>query len=270
MKNHHIRFVVVAGVVGAFTFAANASAQDWAPPPPQPAPVPVQQLPLAEQIEIETETETTIQSATNTGGAAETPRAAGDTNVRVAVGVRTESPPPPQTTSVPGSRPQGGDERPEGEEPELARFLHGFRLGYLYIHDIEGPVDTENPSSPVYSDRYGIRSPHMFMLGYEAAVRMFGHDWLNVLLVGNILIAGLEQSRFFPSANLMLGFEFNETAQLGVGVSITPTKDNPAHLIVAAGWTPRVGEFYLPIHFFFVPDINGHHKIGVTLGVNFQ
>ena len=45
--------------------------------------------------------------------------------------------------------------------------------------------------------------------------------------------------------------------------------DDPAHIMFAAGWTPRLGEFYLPVHFFFVPDINGPHKMGATIGVNF-
>jgi hypothetical protein len=41
-------------------------------------------------------------------------------------------------------------------------------------------------------------------------------------------------------------------------------------MIFAAGWTPRVGSFYVPVHFFFVPDIEGHHKLGATVGVNFS
>jgi hypothetical protein len=226
------------------------------PPAPQPAPPP--------PTEIVSESETTIESE----GEGER----SNTNVNVEVGVRAETPPPAAAPPPPPASNEAGadpDEALPGDEPELERFLHGFRLGYLYIHDIESPVDSENPMSQPYADRYGIRSPHMFMLGYELAVRIFGHDWLNMLLIGNILIAGFEQSRFFPSANFMLGFEFDEMLQLGVGVSLTPTKDDPAHVVVAAGWTPQVGEFYLPIHFFFVPDINGHHKIGATLGVTF-
>jgi len=246
-----LRFTIAIWI----TLSAHVvSAQEvWDPPPPfgpAPAPPPPQ---------IETESETTIESDGE----------GGDTNVNVEVGVRAETALPPTAPERSVGPAPGTSEDDVAEEPEIRRFLHGFRLGYLYVHDIESPVDSENPSSPTYSDRYGIRSPHMFMLGYELAVRMIGHDWLNVLLLGNILIAGLEQSRFYPSANLMLGFEFQEMLQLGVGVSLTPTKDDPAHVVVAAGWTPRAGEIYLPIHFFFVPDINGHHKLGVTLGVNF-
>jgi hypothetical protein len=151
--------------------------------------------------------------------------------------------------------------------PPAAIFLHGFRIGYLTIMDLDGQVAPD--SAETYGDRYGIRSAHMFMLGYEAAWRMIGYDWLNILLIGNVLIAGLEQSRFFPSANLLLGFEIAELTQLGIGASFTPTKDEPAHMVFAAGFTPLIGSFYVPLHVFFVPDIDGHHKLGVTLGVNF-
>lgn len=158
--------------------------------------------------------------------------------------------------------------------PELppaphALFLHGFRLGYLYVFDIESPIDNRDPDSRIYADRYDMRSPHLAMIGYELAWRMIGYDWLNVLLIGNVMFAGFEQSRFFPSANLMIGAEIAEMAQVGIGVSVTPTKEEPVHLAIAAGWTPQIGSFFVPIHAFFVPDINGHHKLGVTVGLNF-
>jgi hypothetical protein len=161
---------------------------------------------------------------------------------------------------------------PPSEQPPLppeAIFLHGFRLGYLYIMETERPIDPRHADSPIYAQRYDMRSPHLFMIGYEAAWRMIGFDWLNLLLIGNVMISGLEQSRFFPSINLMLGFEIAQMAQIGVGVSVTPTKEEPAHMVLAAGWTPRIGSFYVPLHVFFVPDIAGHHKLGVTVGINF-
>ena len=57
-------------------------------------------------------------------------------------------------------------------------------------------------------------------------------------------------------------------AQLGVGVNVTPVKEKPAHMLMAAGWTPRVGDFYTPLHVFFVPDVDGQHRTGITVGVN--
>lgn len=173
-------------------------------------------------------------------------------------------PPPPERAVA----PQGHEE--ELPPPPDAIFLHGFRLGYLFVSNTGTPIDpSAGPESQTYAERYDMRSEHMFLIGYEAAWRMIGHDWLNLLLIGNVMIAGLEQSRFFPSVNLLLGFEIAQMAQIGVGVSVTPTKEEPAHMVFAAGWTPRIGSFYVPVHAFFVPDITGHHKLGVTVGINF-
>ena len=60
----------------------------------------------------------------------------------------------------------------------------------------------------------------------------------------------------------------DERLQIGVGVHATPDFDKPVHMLAAAGWTPRVGDFYLPVHAFFIPDVDGHHRAGLTVGVN--
>jgi hypothetical protein len=153
---------------------------------------------------------------------------------------------------------------------ELAekRFLHGFRLGYAYLMNINAPVDSRNPSSQTMAEKYGIRTPHEFLIGYEVTFRLVGHDWLNVLFVSNAMVSGLEQSKIFPSLNSLIGFELGNTFQAGVGVNLMPVMDKPAHMMVAAGWTPRVGDFYTPIHAFYVPDVDGQSRMGVTLGVN--
>jgi hypothetical protein len=50
-------------------------------------------------------------------------------------------------------------------------------------------------------------------------------------------------------------------------MNLAPDDQKPTHMIVAAGWTPRVGNFYVPLHAFFVPDVDGFHRIGATVGV---
>lgn len=154
------------------------------------------------------------------------------------------------------------------DEVSQQRFLHGFRLGYLYVMNIHTPANGADPNSETLSQKYGIRSPHQFLIGYEFTWRMIGHEWLNVLLVANGMVAGLEQSKVFPSANMLIGFEFAESFQLGVGVNVVPVSDKPGHMLVAAGWTPRIGDFYTPVHAFFIPDVDGQHRTGVTIGVN--
>jgi len=179
--------------------------------------------------------------------------------------------PPIQTPSTDRdwSEPYQPAAHEEERDVSQDRLLHGFRLGYLLVANVDAAWDEESDSTESYRDHYDLRSPHQFIFGYELTWRMIGHDWLNVLLVSNILIAGVEQSRFFPSLNGLLGFEFSNTFQIGVGVSLTPTNERGAHMLAAAGWTPRVGGFYLPVHVFFVPDPHGHHRLGLTTGVNF-
>jgi hypothetical protein len=151
--------------------------------------------------------------------------------------------------------------------PDDSTFLHGFRLGYGYVANYDQPAEAFNGKS--LKEQAGLRSPHHFLLGYEVVYRVVSHSWLNVLLLGNAIVAGLEQSKVLPSANLLIGFELKNTFQVGVGANLSPLKGSEGHTIIAAGWTPRVGTIYTPVHFFFIPDVDGVHRMGVTTGVTF-
>ncbi|MDD9935454.1 MAG: hypothetical protein OXT09_17730 [Myxococcales bacterium] len=153
------------------------------------------------------------------------------------------------------------------QDDEPPRILHGFRLGYGVWLDYESPTaDEDDDRSP--KEKYKLESPHHFLIGYEIGHRLpAGSEALNILVVGNVMIAGLEQSKLLPNANLILGAEIERALQLGVGLNLAPDEQKPAHMVLAAGWTPRNGDLYLPIHFFFVPDVDGHHRLGVTAGV---
>lgn len=150
------------------------------------------------------------------------------------------------------------------KQPVGRRFMHGFRLGYMALMNYDRP-NREGGMS--LKDELGLKTPHMMLLGYEGFYRMIGHSWLNVLLVGNVTVAGLEQSKFIPAASGLIGFEFDQSFQLGVGVNLTPDTQQPSHMIVAGGWTPKVGAIHTPVHFFFVPDTEKNHRVGVTVGV---
>jgi hypothetical protein len=166
-------------------------------------------------------------------------------------------------------RPSDGAEDATEREVEK-RVLHGFRLGYLFLMNHDKPVPSSDVDCPDCSlaERYDIRTPHQFLIGYEVMGRLVGHDWLNVLVVGNVLVSGIEQSKFFPSANLLIGFELDQSFQLGVGANFTVEEDKAAHMVLAAGWTPRAGSFYVPVHAFFIPDVDDNHRLGFTVGVN--
>ena len=138
----------------------------------------------------------------------------------------------------------------------LKRNLHGFRVGYAYANNAD-------------ANRH-VSTPHMFVMGYELTQRLTGGDWLNVIAVENVSLSGINQSLFLPSANLLVGFEFNEMAQLGVGPNINPFDPNEKyiHMVAAGGFTANAGDFNVPIHAYYIPDVDDDWRVGVTTGVN--
>jgi hypothetical protein len=178
----------------------------------------------------------------------------------------------PQPGAVYTGDPAIQEDDGEGwHKPVGRRFMHGFRLGWTYLFNMNKATrDTNGDDMPDQSlmKEYDLKSANMMLLGYEGFYRIVGHSWLNVLIVGNVTVAGLEQSKFIPAASGLLGFEFDRSFQLGVGVNITPDPEAPTHMIAAAGWTPRVGSINTPVHFFFVPDAERNHRMGATIGMS--
>jgi hypothetical protein len=181
-----------------------------------------------------------------------------------------------QSAAAPAAADQAAAE-PAKRSPDESKILHGFRIGYSHTFNYDKPLaqfgaggDCAAPGACVsLKDKIGLKAPDHLLLGYEVIYRVVGQSWLNVLLVGNANIAGLEQSKALPTGNLLIGFEFNNAFQLGVGANLAPLKGAEAHAIVAAGWTPKVGTLYTPLHVFFIPDADGVHRMGVTTGVTF-
>jgi len=173
----------------------------------------------------------------------------------------------PAVTAMPTPTPPAAhDDDDDWRRPVGKRFLHGFRIGWMYVYKMKN--NTRDDGTMSIATQYNLRSANMFLLGYEAFYRIIGHSWLNVLLVGNVTVAGLEQSKFIPAASGLIGFEFNRDFQLGLGVNVTPDGYAPTHMIAAAGWTPMVGSIQTPVHFFFVPDTDGNHRMGATVGMS--
>jgi len=180
--------------------------------------------------------------------------------------------PAPTTTAAaaaaPATAPTGATTLQEShsgwQRPPGTRLLHGIRIGGMTVMHYD---DSVRDNGMTIKDEFGLKTNYMMLLGYEAMYRIVGHSWLNVVLVGNVTVAGLEQSKFIPAASGLIGAELNESFQLGIGVNLTPDEQAPSHMIAAAGWTPKVGSIYTPFHVFFVPDPNRNHRVGVTLGV---
>jgi hypothetical protein len=172
--------------------------------------------------------------------------------------------PGPSLASAPA--PDAEDSTDEGwHRPAGRRFSHGFRLGWTYIQNYDKATRDNGMS---IKEEFKLKTPNMMLLGYEGFYRIVGHSWLNVLMVGNVSVAGLEQSKFIPAASGLIGFEIDRSFQLGVGVNLTPDPQAPSHMIAAAGWTPRVGAIQTPLHFFYVPDAAGNNRMGATIGMN--
>jgi hypothetical protein len=172
----------------------------------------------------------------------------------------------PQPAAVTSATAQNTDtEEPKGP-PVGKRFVSGFRLGWVHIMNYDQPREDRNMMS--LKQQFDLKAPDMMVIGYEGFYRILGHSTLNVILIGNASVSGLDQSRFVPSLNGLLGVEIDRGFQLGVGVSLTPDPVAPSHMIVAAGWTPSVGSIQTPIHFVFVPDPDQNHRIGATIGMN--
>lgn len=143
----------------------------------------------------------------------------------------------------------------ESIDPE-SRNMHGFRVGYTYING--------------GADHARLSTPHLLVMGYEATQRISGGEWLNVITAQNIMIGGINQSVFIPTGNILLGFEVNQRFQIGVGPNISPLSDpeNMIHMVGAIGFTPQVGDFNVPLHVNYIPDVNGNYRFGMTTGVN--
>ena len=130
---------------------------------------------------------------------------------------------------------------------------HGFRMGYGYVNAAE--------------DHELLQSNWLYLLGYELNQTIYGGDWINVLFVQNISVVGVNQSLFIPSGNILMGFEFNERFQVASGINMIPS-DNWCHRVVAAGWTPKVGDINIPFHVSYVPDVDNQWRTYLTTGVN--
>ncbi len=143
-----------------------------------------------------------------------------------------------------------------GPLPQMG-ITHGFRIGYAFMK-LDG------------TDEDRLESSHLFTVGYEVQQRILGGGWLNVLVVENVMVSGINQSKFIPTGNLLLGFEFWEQLQVGAGINLSPLAgpDEVVHMVMGVGYTPQVGSFNVPLHASFIPDIDGNWSAQLTTGVN--
>jgi|GEM_PF-1099918 len=137
---------------------------------------------------------------------------------------------------------------------------HGFRMGGAFI----GNMDQKDLQDS------GLVVPYMFLMGYELIEHIVASDSLSIVFAQNIMIGGFEQNRFVLNANAVIGLDILDTIQFGAGINLTPGATSWSHLIAFVSWTPKVGEVFLPITFSYVPDVYGHFRLGLTVGVSWS
>ncbi len=80
------------------------------------------------------------------------------------------------------------------------------------------------------------------------------------------LIGGLEQGRFLPSANLLIGVRGAQGGEFAFGPNLSLTG---ASFVFAVGHTYKMGSLNFPVNFAVVPSTNGF-RASILLGFNAQ
>lgn len=140
-------------------------------------------------------------------------------------------------------------------QPPKTQAVSGFRMGYGYVANSE------------------LRSPHLMILGWDHMQTISTGSKIDVIVAGNVSLGGMNQGVMLPSSHLIVGYQFNDSLQLGVGPVVTFAElgDQPSarlNMIAAAGWNIKMGDVYFPIHAAYVPDLDGRWRTYITTGMN--
>ena len=150
------------------------------------------------------------------------------------------------------------------EDPGKWTKRSGIRFGYVFANKSDQP-DADGAESK-------LQKPHMSTMGYELQQTMPGGKWLDVLFIENISITGMDQSVIAPSVRVLVGFEIDKSVQLAVGPNLSfhdsSGEDRFIHMMGAIGYTMDAGVFSVPVHFSYVPDVDGYYSFALTTGVN--
>jgi hypothetical protein len=140
-------------------------------------------------------------------------------------------------------------------EPPNVEAVTGFRMGYGYVADSE------------------LQTPHLMVLGWDHMQTISTGTMIDVIVAGNVSLGGMNQGVLLPSSHLIVGYQFNDSLQLGIGPVLTFSELNTTpsarlNMIAAAGWNIKMGDVYFPIHAAYVPDVDGRWRTYITTGMN--
>lgn len=151
---------------------------------------------------------------------------------------------------------------PVKEKGPLFSMYNGFRVGAIVL---AGGV----PDS--LAER-GMAWPMTTVFGGETVQRVRANENMHFIIVGNILAGGFDQDIFFINANAAAGVDLYQRVQFGMGINATPGSDNGSfHSVYFASYSHKLDdEVFMPITLTAVPDKNGHHRFGISIGFNWQ
>ncbi|RSK37341.1 hypothetical protein [Hymenobacter metallilatus] len=160
----------------------------------------------------------------------------------------------PAPTPVPGAATGSlvpGDEPPAYEDIHL----NGPRLG---ITVLTGGVAAK-------ADRELNVNPFLTQFGWQFETRIFRMpNGTSGLLEFVPLIGGLEQGKFLPSLNALIGIRGPKGIEFGLGPNVSPAG---AHIALAVGTSFRSNGINFPVNLAVVPG-DGGARISLLLGFN--
>ena len=117
-------------------------------------------------------------------------------------------------------------------------------------------------------DIFGVSTNVMTQFGYQFEKQMMGDENVAGLIETIILIGGIEQGMFIPSASFLFGARFAKGTEFAIGPNLS---FSGAALVFAAGKTIKAGDINIPINVAWVPSTQGSgHRFTATIGFNFR
>ncbi|WP_223284823.1 hypothetical protein [Hymenobacter qilianensis] len=149
-----------------------------------------------------------------------------------------------------------GDEESAYEEIHL----NGPRIGFTILS--QGVINKINARESSYLKDL---NPFITQFGWQFETRIFRMPNGTAGLLEIVpLIGGLEQGKFIPSINALVGIRGPKGFEFGLGPNLTPVSANVA---LAIGTSFRSNGINFPVNFAVVPG-NGGARFSLLVGFN--
>lgn len=179
--------------------------------------------------------------------------------IRYANGTKEVFGPPGGARQLPalaGAAPYPGPAVPGDDPlPEPVVNLNGPRIGFTVLTG--GVVGKAK-------DEFGL-NPFLTQFGWQFETRIFRLASGTAGLVELVpLVGGLEQGKFIPSLNALVGIRGPKGFEFGLGPNLTPAS---AGIVLAVGTSFKVEDVNFPVNLAVVPG-NGGVRFSLLVGFN--